>query len=198
MLKPWIDYLEPGDVLLYERGGSSKKTTFFGRLVRLICGSEFTHAALVVADARGKLWIAEQHIRVRLYDPAELLKDPGTISVYSNPSMSWRFSDALFLAAKQYEGCSYGYLSLLDDLLVHLLAKVKKSYTPKAIFTRSTKHLTCSGLVARVMWLACKNREDIPKFMYQYSVAEPDDFSKAENGFRLVFKSNDLVMGKIA
>jgi hypothetical protein len=170
-----------GDVLLFERG--SKHGSFYGRLIRLITGTLYTHCALII--------MVKDHPYVLEQDGVVTFKPLGTyhprekVSVWRNNTQTWNQKLAWNIAISNV-GQPYGYRNLLECLLSHLAGNLNLNRIPVPIFLDlcETK-TTCAGLIANLIRSCVANP---PAFSFVSTISEPDDYSA--NGYKKIADFN--------
>ena len=170
--------LQVGDVLLYERG--AQHGTPLGRLIRLITGSLYTHATIVVQDGNGTLCIAEQEGHVAVI-PVEAykFKVPDKVSVWRNPNLRW-FPRIAWISAISLVGTPYGIANLFEVLVQHLMGRIIKNWKPEPILLPEDRtYCTCSGLVAKIMHAGSWGTVADAAFSEFSTIVEPDNFNAA-------------------
>jgi hypothetical protein len=166
--------LKHGDVLLFQK---RKHAGFLPRAIRLITGSKFSHAGIVV-DLDGNLVVLEQLI-IRHF------------SLLRSYSLELSSSDVVMAFRPKFEVNSvniwdlrirsYGILSLIDELINHGLSNLTfRHWRYRAIFGNKV-NIVCSALVAKILEL-----EQNTDWCKDHRLVEPGDLANHPENFELL------------
>ena len=170
-----MDYtqLQHGDVLIYEH---KSHQSFLVRAIRLITGSKFVHAAVVV-KVNEELYILEQqqqrmHSRIDFY-----YAFVGEVIHCVRP----KFEVDTNINILDFYRENYGYINILDCLLNHTVSILTlKHWVFKPILVKlfRTKTIVCSALVAKVI-----NLFSHAAWCKHITTIEPDDYYNHKETF---------------
>lgn len=162
--------LKHGDVVLYEERSHQ---SFIVRAIRLITGSKYTHAGIVLM-INGSPVIFEQLDR-RIYRFVELynLDIDEHVYVY-RPNFVAPGTDRNLLKYKKY-----GYIKLVDCLINHFIGLFNLNHRYRPYLSKYTKNKICSQLVAD-----CLDLKNHVNWCDYHEVVEPDDYANHENDFK--------------
>lgn len=160
--------LRTGDVLLFERGNS--RGSFFGRVIRLVQGSRYTHCAIVILRG-GTPWVADQD-GVVSFRPLTSYALTVPVSVWRHPAIQWHTPAMMFYATSRI-GDRYGYPSLFECMWAHLAGWLPFNVRKPLVLPPNPELVTCAGFIAQMMQFSA---DPCPAFAAVSAYTEPDDF----------------------
>jgi hypothetical protein len=161
--------LRTGDVLIYEH---TSRTPLLVRMIRLITGSQYTHAGVFIGQ--GRMGGVLEQLYVREFEfISKYKREKGEVITVWRP----RFELPTILYGEICGTQIYGVLCILDDLLQHGLGYIP-GYKKRPILARLSTNLTCSALVAKVLQLDrnCDWLSDFRLCEPQHIPAHPETF----------------------
>lgn len=163
--------LQHGDVLLFVR---HKHSSLLVKMIRLITGSQFTHAAIVLEVDQKKFVLEQENERMHSYLPFYYAFKDEEIYAYRP---KFPIPNIVF---QEFNRLDYGYLCIIDCAINHLLGlfNSKREYKPLLTKLFKSKTVTCSALVAQVLKLT--NNVNWCKYV---ETVEPDDFANHSETF---------------
>lgn len=162
--------LEHGDVLLFAH--APEHQSLFVRGIRLVTGSTFVHAGVVVDNGQYKL-VLEQ-LAERTFEPVDYYRpDVGASIHVLRPKFDVPPTDPSLINRN-----GYGYWSIADCLANHLVGLFSKRDYKVRFGKIKPDNVECAGLVAQALGL-----QDRALWCKDNKVVEPDDYFNHDETF---------------
>jgi hypothetical protein len=160
-----------GDVLLFKKN-IKYKISLVSKVIRLIQGNEYVHAAIVVSVVPGLTPLVaevDSDFKSRVV-PVSVSMERGTPDVYRLSTTYTFRSKSAYTYALDTVGQKYGYSRIVDSAINHFLGRFDHAYNYRAWFSPDTKDI-CSTLVSKILNIGFGAKYD--------RFSEPDDYCKS-------------------